>query len=141
MGSCRSEGGGDKVKIAALTASVFKEERDTILTAGCDEMVAKPLEEPRLFQVMGKLLNLDYCYETGAQTQAEATTTPPDLSQLPSSLQAELKAAAERLDMEAIHDITAKMQDYAQIINGWVDSFRFDTLLEALKKPAVDTVC
>jgi CheY-like chemotaxis protein len=36
--------GGDAVKIIALTASAFQEERDAILAAGCDEMVRKPIE-------------------------------------------------------------------------------------------------
>ena len=131
----RALAGGDKVKIVALTASVFKEDRRNILAAGCDEIVSKPLDEQRLLQVMGQLLYLDYCYQTEQPDQSESTT--PDLGLLPESLQAQLKAAAEQLDMEAVHSITEKMQDYpaqAQVINGWVDSFRFDRLMAALKK-------
>jgi CheY-like chemotaxis protein len=41
--------GGSEVKIVALTASAFREERDAILATGCDEMVRKPIEEERLF--------------------------------------------------------------------------------------------
>jgi two-component system sensor histidine kinase/response regulator len=131
----RALASGNNVKIAALTASVFKEERNDILAAGCDEMLSKPLEEQRLFQVMGELLHLDYCYEASSPVQPEIAS-PPDLSILPESLQAELKTAAEQLDVEAIHGITGKMFDYldcAQTINAWVDSFRFDMLLAALK--------
>jgi signal transduction histidine kinase len=133
----RALAGGDKVKIAALTASVFKEELSDILTAGCNEIVFKPLAEARLFEVMGQLLNLDYTYESNVQTPAEIEDTMPNLKLLPEPLQAELKAAADQLDTEAIHNITEKMQAYpahAQIINSWVDAFRFDTLLRALKK-------
>ena len=50
--------GGDVVKIIALTASAFEEDRAAILAAGCDDMVRKPLEEDRLFVVMGELLGL-----------------------------------------------------------------------------------
>lgn len=49
----RSLEGGHKIKIIALTASVFKEERGAMLAAGCDEIVFKPVEEQYLLQVMG----------------------------------------------------------------------------------------
>lgn len=131
----RSLAGGDKVKIAALTVKGLKEDRRNILLAGCDEIVAKPIDEQRLLQVMGQLLNLDYCYQSDQQEQSGTTT--PDLGLLPEALQAKLKAAAEQLDMEAVHSITEKMHDYpdqAQAINGWVDSYRFDRLMATLKK-------
>jgi CheY-like chemotaxis protein len=54
---------GRPVKIVALTASAFREERDAILAAGCDEMVHKPIEGERLFEVMGELLGLRFQYE------------------------------------------------------------------------------
>jgi CheY-like chemotaxis protein len=134
----RSLAYGDKVKIAAQTASVFKEEREAILTAGCDEIIPKPISEQQLFQVMGKLLNLRYCYEDSSGLQAEETgNAASDLQLLPQDLQAELKNAAEQLDLEAIRTITDKMQDYplqAKTINQWVNDFRFDMLLAVLKK-------
>lgn len=55
--------GGDRVKIVALTASAFEEDRPPILAAGCDDLVRKPLEEERLFSIMGQLLGLRYCYD------------------------------------------------------------------------------
>lgn len=133
--SIRALAGGDKVKIAALTGSVFEDDRHGVLAAGCDEILSKPLEEQRLLQIMGQLLHLDYCYE--ANKQPLSNMPAPDLSLLPEALQAKLKAAAEQLDMEAVHSITENMQDYpahVQAINDWVDSFRFDRLMMALKK-------
>ncbi len=128
--------GGNKVKIAALTASVFKEEQEKIITAGCDEVVSKPLDEQYLLQVMGRLLNLEYCYDETSQVhQTEIENSSPDLNQLPELLRIELKAAAEQLDMEALQSITAQMLNYpahAQMINYWVDNFRLDKLLAAL---------
>jgi signal transduction histidine kinase len=129
---------GDKVKIVALTASVFKEDEEKILAAGCDEIVAKPLDAQLLFQVMGRLLNLNYFYEeienTGDAPQSEEDNAPPDFSVLPDLLRLELKMAAEQLDMEAIHSITDKMQDYpthVKTINLWIDGFKLDKLLAA----------
>lgn len=61
--------GSERVKIVALTASAFEEDRRDILAAGCDEMVRKPLEVDVLFEVLGRLLALQYRY-------AETTIRP-----------------------------------------------------------------
>ena len=130
--------GGDKVKIAALTASVFKEERDAILAAGCDEIVTKPLEEQRLLNVMQQLLEIDYCYENASNvSQSEITDESLNFDLLPDALYLELKSAAEQLDMEAIYNITKNMSDYpqhAKTINLWVSGFHFDKLWSSLNK-------
>lgn len=129
---------GDKVKIVALTASVFKEEQEKIRAVGCDDVVPKPLEEQYLLQVMGRLLNLEYSYDETSdslQSELEIENTQLDLNVLPELLRVELKAAAEQLDMEALHSITENMRNYptqAQMINHWVDNFRLDKLLAAL---------
>ncbi len=127
----------NKVKIVALTASVFKEDVGNILAAGCDDIVFKPVAEQHLLQVMGRLLNLNYCYKEASQTvQPVIESHISDLSLLPESLKTELEAAAEQLDIEAIKAITEKMLDYpdqVQTINNWMNGFRFDTLLTALK--------
>jgi signal transduction histidine kinase/CheY-like chemotaxis protein/HAMP domain-containing protein len=95
---------GDMVKIVALTASAFEEDRQKILAAGCNDMVRKPLEEERLFTVMGELLGLRY------QHGAASPTTVPiakalDLSVLPAKLRGDLQAAAQALDMELTQQI------------------------------------
>ena len=41
--------GGREVKIAAITASVFREERDQVMAAGMDDFVRKPFREEEIF--------------------------------------------------------------------------------------------
>lgn len=61
-------------------------------------MTFKPLEEERLFALMGELLGLRYRYvEAVAPAQA---ATGLDLSVLPAEMQQKLKAAAEALDVD-----------------------------------------
>ena len=50
--------GGDKLPIVALTASAFKDEGETILEAGCNEMMSKPFEASNLFEIIGRMLDL-----------------------------------------------------------------------------------
>lgn len=129
--------GGDEVKIVALTASVFKEEHSDILAAGCDDIVFKPLNAQNLFQVMGQLLHLEYCYESSVAPPSETENLTIDFGVLSESLRNELKLSAEQLDMNIVNNFTEKMQDYPahmQAINTWVENCRFDLLLSALKE-------
>jgi two-component system sensor histidine kinase/response regulator len=131
----RALANGMKVRIAALTASASKKEYSEILAAGCDEIITKPLENQLFFQVMGRLLNLTYHYEENNKDDLPEIDMTADFNLLPELIRAELKDAAENLDMEAVYSITEKMQDYpthAQIINHWVDNFEFNKLLAAL---------
>ncbi|MBV5337555.1 MAG: response regulator, partial [Deltaproteobacteria bacterium] len=52
--------GGSTVKIAALTASVFLEERQEILTAGMDDFIRKPYRADELFECLTKHLGVEF---------------------------------------------------------------------------------
>mgnify|MGYP001065226209 CR=1 FL=1 len=124
--------GGDKVKIVALTASVFEEDRGAIIAAGCDEVVRKPIEEGHLFEVMARLLGLRFRYADGATAPEPARTV--DLSRLPAALRGELAEAATRLDMEATQALADRLRaeypDEAAGILGLLENYRYDQLLE-----------
>ena len=55
--------GGDTIPIIAITASAFREQRQEILTAGCDDMIIKPFQAHEIFEAMGRLLDIKYIYE------------------------------------------------------------------------------
>lgn len=131
----RSLPGGGQVKIAALTASAFREDRQAILEAGCDEMLSKPVEEYRLFRIMGDLLGLHYRFaEEGAAASAGQTAFDAglDLSPLSPILRAELADAAELLDADVVQAIIERLRpDYpeqAKTIAALVDAYRFDVV-------------
>lgn len=129
---------GGLVKIVAITASVFREDRNKILAIGCDDIVFKPLAQQHLLQIMGRLLNLHYRYADVEQKQAQLLEEPAvDFSLLPDSLRMELQIAAEQLDIEAIHLITETMLDYPDHVKQvelWMNNFRFDALLQVLRQ-------
>jgi CheY-like chemotaxis protein len=126
--------GGEKVKIVALTASAFEEELQNILQAGCDDMVSKPVEEARLFSVMGNLLNLRYRYAEPELAINPNETIQLDFSQLPTLQIAALRAAAEELDLSKARQIVAALQATDPELAGRIDEllqgFRFDRIIE-----------
>jgi signal transduction histidine kinase/CheY-like chemotaxis protein len=119
---------GGTVKIVALTASAFEEDRKAILAAGCNDMVRKPIEEVRLFEVMGEQLGLRYRY---AETEDEhpASMRELDLSILPPNMLAELGAAAELLDSEKLRQLVDRFREthpaLAVDLDALVKEFKF----------------
>jgi CheY-like chemotaxis protein len=83
--------GGDTVPIIAITASAFREQRQEILAAGCDDMVIKPFQAHEIFEAMGRLLNIEYIYEPesgAAQDRVpEVELTSAMLADLPETFQ------------------------------------------------------
>jgi PAS domain S-box-containing protein len=59
-----------KTIIIALTASVFEEEKATVLAAGCDGFLRKPFREAEIFETIAHFLDIEYVY-------AESFTDPP----------------------------------------------------------------
>ena len=129
--------GGAEVKIVALTASAFEEDRAAILAAGCDEMVKKPLEEQRLFEVMGELLGLRYRYGEDPAAAPAALAADLDLSELPRDLVHQLRTAAEALDIGMTRQIVARLMEshpeLAAPLDELVQGFRFDRIADLCK--------
>lgn len=132
--------GGDEVKIVALTASAFDEERQKIIASGCDDMVKKPLEEANLFSVMGALLNLPYRYADSVKQEARPELIREgslDFSVLPQSQLVALKAAAEELDLGKTREIVATLKvthpALAIIVEDFACGFRFDRIVDLCK--------
>jgi two-component system, sensor histidine kinase len=61
-----------KTIIIALTASVFEEEKATVLAAGCDGFLRKPFREAEIFETLAHFLDIEYVY-------GESLTDPPRL--------------------------------------------------------------
>jgi PAS domain S-box-containing protein len=95
---------GKSVIIAALTAHALKEERTTILAAGCDDVVRKPFREEEIFKVMKKHLGLTYVYEKKPEEaeppELDIQLSREQLASLPEDLIRRLHDAAVRLDTD-----------------------------------------
>jgi len=132
--------GGDKVKIVALTASAFREDRAAILAAGCDELISKPVEEDRLFAVMGELLKLGFRHEKEAALPMPVTDATLGLSALPESLRAALLAAADSYDAPSLRGLIERMKpDHPQeaaAIDELVYGYRFDEVAGLCRRQA-----
>jgi signal transduction histidine kinase/CheY-like chemotaxis protein/ligand-binding sensor domain-containing protein len=69
------------LKIIAVSASVFEDDRQQAIDAGCDDFLPKPFKEEQLLAVLGRALAMEWTFaETSSTTPAASTSggaTPP----------------------------------------------------------------
>jgi two-component system sensor histidine kinase/response regulator len=130
---------GNVVKIIAVTASVFDEQRPDILGAGCDDLVFKPVRESDLFKAISKQLGVSYQYATTKkphERDSDVILTSDMLFELPSELIAGLRRAALVQDRPALTELIERIKSLApETAEGlWmlVDGFQLGRIKELL---------
>ena len=109
--------GGDTIPIIAITASAFREQREEILAAGCDDMVFKPFQAHEIFEAMGRLLDIEYIYAPQSEAAPfrvrKVELTAAMLADLPDELLQELREATLALNREDALEVIARIADHA----------------------------
>ncbi|HOD40774.1 MAG TPA: ATP-binding protein [Candidatus Wallbacteria bacterium] len=103
----RGKSGADGVIIIAVTAHAFKEERQQMIDAGCDDFISKPFGADAIFDVLEKYLKLRVIRDQTESPDAENTLKPgaEELSKLPAKMLRELEDALIKLDMKKIEQL------------------------------------
>jgi PAS domain S-box-containing protein len=133
---------GDKTIVIALTASAFEEQRQEIISAGCDDFVRKPFQSEEVLEKMKRYLGLQYLYEEqteATEDQAVAgekhmqTLSADALKVMPAEWGGRLyHAAAQGSDLlvqQLIAEIPAEHVALAKPLNDLVENFRFDQIM------------
>ena len=138
---------GKQTAIVALTASVFEEERQTILAAGCDDFIRKPFEANILFTKMEELLGVRYIYEEPVEGSLENKSeisgdsmnqsVESQLLEMPIEwVQKIYDAAHECCDdkiIQLIEEMPREFATAAQILTNLVHDFLFDDIIDLAK--------
>jgi signal transduction histidine kinase/DNA-binding response OmpR family regulator len=130
--------GGDEVKIAALTASAFKEQRPKILAAGCNDLIHKPFQIHEIFDILAEHLGVRFTYEDEPRQTSNKLNSidPAAIARLPKDLARELEYSAERLNiqdcLEVVELIRATEPQLADSLADVVEDLRLDLVLNAL---------
>jgi CheY-like chemotaxis protein len=128
--------GGDKVKILAVTASVFKEQQEQLLSAGMDGFVCKPYRFNEIYESLSKQLGLSFIYKETAVDKLTPTLDAKSLSNLPAEVRKGLRNALESLDTNAIDAALGKVADQnstlAQTLSKIAGNLDYPAILNAL---------
>jgi signal transduction histidine kinase/CheY-like chemotaxis protein len=98
--------GGKAVKILAVTASAFEDQRAAIMGAGCDDVLHKPYRASEIFDAMEAHLGVRYEHEVVAIDDFGSA----DFSVLPPPVIQTLHTAAQTLDTQAVLDIANEIE-------------------------------
>jgi CheY-like chemotaxis protein len=127
----------DNIFIVALTASAFMEDRKMILEAGCDEILTKPFQAEKVFELMQHFLPIEFDYNQEQLVMTEQTLAEShhglDLSILNKTQLQQLHDYALSLEYEDmqcfIDSIQKQHPDAARELKYLLDNFRFDQIL------------
>ncbi|MBZ8180234.1 response regulator [Oscillatoria salina] len=128
------------VKIIALTASAFEEEKSSILAAGCDDIIYKPFPEAIMFEKIAQHLQVSYLYEDNFETKELASESNQidfsALQALPEAWLGEIEEAAIALDepklIKAIEKIQLQNPRLALALQTYINNFEYHKILAAI---------
>jgi CheY-like chemotaxis protein len=136
---------GQATVIIALTASAFEHEQEIVRSAGCDDVVRKPVREATVFAKIAEHLGIRFIYEDPApiaSADRAAELRPADLSGLPAEWLASLRQAADEVDTEmasaAIERIRERDAALADSLADLVSNYRFDKLQLLIQEVSAD---
>jgi len=130
--------GGKEVKIVAVTASIFMEQREELLRAGMDDFIRKPYRFNDIYDSLSRLLGVQYVLESMPDEIANEgiVLTSAMLTALPLALRIELKEALENLDSEQITTVIARVKPIDvklyKTLNRLAENFDYPRILKAL---------
>jgi PAS domain S-box-containing protein len=133
--------GGKDVKILAVTASAFEEQRSRIFAAGCDDLIHKPYRPEQIFSAMAKHLGVRFETRTKAPI-IDTTKNNLDWGQIGPAEIAAIKEAAEQLDTDRIQALAATIETknapLAQHLRELAADFRFDLICSDCERQHID---
>jgi signal transduction histidine kinase len=135
----RSLPGGDKVRIIAVTASTFKEEREERLHVGMDDFIRKPYRPGEIFNCLSRLMGVRFISSGLTPTQAASVGLTPEIFDgAPENQRARLQDALESLEPDRINAIIAEIgadaPELEKALAHFVERFDYPTILAVLKE-------
>jgi len=140
---------GRTTVIVALTASAFEDDRESILSAGCDDIVRKPFRKEDIFDRLARHLGVCFVYADESVQPASppvgepsAALTPEALAALPSGMLAELRQATMKANLDQILTLIEQVRErnkvLADLLDGLAHDFEYKMILELIDQAGED---
>jgi CheY-like chemotaxis protein len=132
---------GDRVKIVAVTASVFEEQQPELLEAGMDDTIRKPFMINTIYDCLAQQLGIKYRYKSTSPKKS----LPPKLTSgmfngVDRTLRKQLHEALVTLDAErittAIKLIGKDNSRLSEALVSLADNFEYQIIMQALESIA-----
>ena len=133
----RALDGGKEIKIVAVSASVFGDQRTETLIQGMDDFVRKPYHPSEIFECMERHLGVRYLYGSDEPSTANSVLPAGTLAQLPEALRHELADALINGNTGHIAELILRVEQQdvalAKALTCHVEAFNYLLILNALE--------
>lgn len=131
--------GGQEVKIVALTASAYPNQRAHTLSAGMDDFLRKPYRRHEILDCLARHLGVRYAEdaaEPGAESEIAPEINPSSLAQLPHDLRRELTSAVVTLETNRVSDLIERISELdgslGELLSRCASRFAYTEIFHAL---------
>ena len=134
---------GQATVIIALTASIFEEERDVVLSQGCDDFVRKPVSEDLIFEKMTQHLGILFVYGDSTKPiqvkdNALASLQVSDLAVMSSQWLKQMQQAATIAKPAPLISLIAQIPPehlaLATTLRQMVDRYQFESIIQLIER-------
>jgi len=134
---------GMQTPIVALTASTFEDELKHIDSLGMQGYIRKPFREHELFSTIGKILGINYIYDTETQTSElkylnNPDTLADDLLKIPGRLVLKMQQALAVADLDLLIELIKSMEkdnpELSEQLMYLAVNYNYDYLQQILNK-------
>ena len=139
---------GKAVRIVAVTASAFAEDRAAARRFGADDFLSKPYREQALFDLLIALLGVSFDYEDESMPLATRANhqmlgpTGEQIAAVPAELRQRICRAALVADMDAIVALLDEAQGFSDAVAAWTrglaENFAYPQIRELLEPRSAD---
>jgi PAS domain S-box-containing protein len=125
--------------IIALTASVFEEEREKVLMAGCNDFISKPFQQRDIFDKIAQHLGVQYIYEGVDYSKIEEAEilSIEELSAMPTQWLEQMYQAAYYLDTEVMNELITQIPEsnvsLSKALSDAINNFNSDRIMELIR--------
>jgi signal transduction histidine kinase/DNA-binding response OmpR family regulator len=134
--------GGLDVKIAAVTASAFANQRDELLASGMDDFVRKPYRPAEIFDCMVRQLGVRFIHIEAQQTEPASSISLVRLAGLPEELRLDLSEGLVLGNTELLEKLLIRIARHdsvlGKILVQHVSAFNYLPVLSALDAVAAN---
>jgi len=141
----RAMSGGKEVKIVAVTASAFSDQREEMLAAGLNDFVRKPYRPDEIFDCMTRQLGVHFVHQQVAHADADSPLSHSSLAKLAETVRHELIDGLVLGNTDQLAQLILRIEQQdaalAKVLARHVANFNYMVILNALEtldKPQKD---
>jgi len=131
---------GFATTIIAITASAFESEKLAMLSAGCDDIICKPVSEKVIFEKLAEYLGASFIEESNttiASGESNYNLNLASMQALPKSWLIELEQASLTQEQEALEQLIFRIQPQetalAEAIKKIIENLEYSKILNAIE--------